>query len=210
MSKKYVYIGELYDIRDREIGIKDKKVGETDNLEVREFHLSKTKSPIKYRHITAWNVEGITDHQVRKVLTKLGVTATSEGEWLIDDDDSLLGQLQLLMDFGGYDEVNEETEDKTEEKKYFKKERPIQPKLYGENGISRESKYVIPFLKVMKENRGLKTTQLKGFMKYPESDTQIINNLKSHHKLERAGLAEFKGRRWFITKLGIQYIEDHE
>ena len=136
MSKKYIYIGELYDIRDREIGIKDKKVGETNDLEVREFHLSKTKSPIKYRHITAWDVDGITDHQVRKTLTKLGASETTEGEWLIDDDDSLLGQLQILMEFGGYKEVDE---NQPKETKLFKKERVVIPKIYGESG-SRESK----------------------------------------------------------------------
>ena len=209
MSKKYVYIGELYDVRDREIGIKDKKVGETDDLKVREFNLSKTKSPIKYRHITAWNVKGITDHQVRKVLKTLGASETTEGEWLIDDDDSLLDQLQVLMEFGGYDEVGKEPEEEEEVKKLFVKTKIKVPRIYGESE-SRESKYVIPFLKIMKKTRGLTTRQIKDQMQYPEIDSQIINNLKSHCNLENANLAEFRNRRWFITDLGKQYIKDHE
>ena len=35
-------------------------------------------------------------------------------------------------------------------------------------------------------------------MSFSDEDSQIINNLKSHNRLESKGLAEFKNRRYYL------------
>ena len=56
-DNSYLYVGVHYDLfNDREIGINDKKVGETVTPEVREGQLSKTKSPIGYMFVKLYEL----------------------------------------------------------------------------------------------------------------------------------------------------------
>ena len=55
----YIYLGEHYDILNREIGISDKKIGLSKDPISREQSLTKTKSPIRYRIVAVYKVDNI-------------------------------------------------------------------------------------------------------------------------------------------------------
>ena len=55
MKSQYVYIGQYYHIKGKQIPL-DYKFGVTDSLDMREYQLSRTKSPIKYMILRAWEI----------------------------------------------------------------------------------------------------------------------------------------------------------
>lgn len=55
MKKQFVYIGQYYHIKGKQIPL-DYKFGVTDSLDMREYQLSRTKSPIKYMILRAWEI----------------------------------------------------------------------------------------------------------------------------------------------------------
>ena len=76
--------------------------------------------------------------------------------------------------------------------------------------MSKEVKYIYDFLNIMRQYNGITTYYIKKQMNFPIEDNQIINNLGSNKTLERNDLAEKKDGKWYITDLGIKYIELHE
>lgn len=82
MKKQYVYIGQYYHIKDKELPF-DYKFGVTDNLREREYSLGRTNSPIKYMILKAWELPyNIKREKVEKLISIVFDDAKYDGcEW---------------------------------------------------------------------------------------------------------------------------------
>ena len=99
-ENSYLYVGIHYDLfNDREIGINDKKVGETITPEIREGQLSKTKSPIGYMFVKLYEVVGGQTAQIveKNILHPLLASRNTVGEWFSDEDDSLISNINKAL-----------------------------------------------------------------------------------------------------------------
>tara|TARA_R100000664_G_C2733361_1_gene123434 strand:+ start:642 stop:1244 length:603 start_codon:yes stop_codon:yes gene_type:complete len=108
----YIYLGEHYDVLNREIGISDKKIGLSIDPINREKSLTKTKSPIRYRIVAVYKVDNM--RRVEKMLHSILDSRRVFGEWFRDDDDTLEGDFINFMNAYGaeiykIEEVKEET-----------------------------------------------------------------------------------------------------
>ena len=95
----YIYLGEHYDILNREIGISDKKIGLSIDPISREQSLTKTKSPIRYRIVAVYKVDNM--RKVEKMLHSILDSRRVFGEWFKDDDDTLEGDFITFMNAYG-------------------------------------------------------------------------------------------------------------
>ena len=96
----YIYLGEHYDVLNREIGISDKKIGLSIDPISREQSLTKTKSPIRYRIVVVYKVNNM--RKVEKMLHSILDSRRVFGEWFKDDDDTLEGDFINFMNaYGG-------------------------------------------------------------------------------------------------------------
>jgi hypothetical protein len=96
----YIYLGEHYDVLNREIGISDKKIGLSIDPVGREQSLTKTKSPIRYRIVAVYKVDDM--RRVEKMLHSILDSRRVFGEWFKDDDDTLEGDFINFMNaYGG-------------------------------------------------------------------------------------------------------------
>jgi len=96
----YIYLGEHYDILNREVGISDKKIGLSKDPISREQSLTKTKSPIRYRIVAVYKVDNM--RRVEKMLHSILDSRRVFGEWFRDDDDTLEGDFINFMNaYGG-------------------------------------------------------------------------------------------------------------
>lgn len=99
-DKSYLYVGIHYDLfNDREIGINDKKVGETITPEVREGQLSKTKSPIGYMFVKLYEFVGGQTAQIveKNILHPLLSARNTVGEWFNDEDERLISDINKAL-----------------------------------------------------------------------------------------------------------------
>lgn len=99
MEKGYIYIGEHFDIQEREVGISDKKIGKSKDPVIREKSLSRTKSPIGYRIIEVFYVDNM--NKVENLLHAILNSRNTMGEWFIDDDDTLVSEFVKFMSIYG-------------------------------------------------------------------------------------------------------------
>ena len=95
----YIYLGEHYDVLNREVGISDKKIGLSINPINREQSLTKTKSPIRYRIVAVYKVDNM--RRVEKMLHSILDSRRVFGEWFKDDDDTLEGDFVNFMNAYG-------------------------------------------------------------------------------------------------------------
>jgi hypothetical protein len=95
----YIYLGEHFDVQGRSVGITDKKIGLSKNPIGREYQLSRTKSPIKYRILSVYKVDNM--NRVEKMLHNILDSRRVEGEWFKDDEDTLTGEFIGFMDAYG-------------------------------------------------------------------------------------------------------------
>lgn len=96
----YIYLGEHYDVLNREVGISDKKIGLSVDPIGREKSLTKTKSPIRYRIVAVYKVDNM--RKVEKMLHSILDSRRVFGEWFRDDDDTLEGDFVNFMNaYGG-------------------------------------------------------------------------------------------------------------
>jgi len=95
----YIYLGEHYDVLNREIGISDKKIGLSIDPVSRENSLTKTKSPIRYRIVAVYKVDNM--RKVEKMLHSILDSRRVFGEWFKDDDDTLEGDFITFMNAYG-------------------------------------------------------------------------------------------------------------
>ena len=100
----YIYLGEHYDVLNREIGISDKKIGLSINPIGREQSLTKTKSPIRYRIVAVYKVDNM--RRVEKMLHSILDSRRVFGEWFKDDDDTLEGDFINFMNAYGAEVYN--------------------------------------------------------------------------------------------------------
>jgi len=100
----YIYLGEHYDVLNREIGISDKKIGLSINPISREQSLTKTKSPIRYRIVAVYKVDNM--RRVEKMLHSILDSRRVFGEWFKDDDDTLEGDFVNFMNAYGAEVYN--------------------------------------------------------------------------------------------------------
>jgi len=112
MTEGYIYLGEHYDVLNREIGISDKKIGLSKDPIGREQSLTKTKSPIRYRIVAVYMVDNM--RKVEKMLHSILDSRRVFGEWFKDDDDTLEGDFINFMNAYGAEVYNIE-EVKTEQ-----------------------------------------------------------------------------------------------
>ena len=99
MEKGYIYIGEHFDVQEREVGISDKKIGKSKDPVIREKSLSRTKSPIGYRIIEVFYVDDM--NKVENLLHAILNSRNTMGEWFIDDDDTLVSEFVKFMSIYG-------------------------------------------------------------------------------------------------------------
>ena len=99
MSKSYLYVGMYYDIfENREVGIKDKKIGITKNPNNRENSLNATKGPIGYMFIKLYECEGEnTADNIESIFHTLLEHRNTHGEWFKDEDETILESVSSVM-----------------------------------------------------------------------------------------------------------------
>lgn len=112
----WIYIGEYYHIKEKEIPL-DCKFGVTNDLSSREYSLSRTKSPINYRMVKAWRVP---DNMKREDIENLISIVFSEQkydgyEWYDIDLETFYDKIISIFDqlkrMTGGDYFNLEEED---------------------------------------------------------------------------------------------------
>jgi hypothetical protein len=88
-----------YDIfENREIGIKDKKIGITINPNNREYSLNATKGPIGYMFIKLYECEGEgTANEIESIFHTLLDDRNTNGEWYKDEDESIIESVSSVM-----------------------------------------------------------------------------------------------------------------
>ena len=99
MSKSFLYVGMYYDIfENREIGIKDKKIGITTNPNNRENSLNATKGPIGYMFIKLYECEGEdTANEIESIFHTLLDDRNTNGEWYKDEDEIIIESVSSVM-----------------------------------------------------------------------------------------------------------------
>jgi hypothetical protein len=98
MKSQYVYIGQYYHIKSKELPL-DYKFGVTDNLDQREYSLSRTKSPIKYMILKAWEIPmNVNREKVEKLIATIFDENKYDGcEWYDIDGETFQGKISTLF-----------------------------------------------------------------------------------------------------------------
>lgn len=98
MKKQYVYIGQYYHIKNKELPL-DFKFGVTDNLDQREYSLGRTKSPIKYMILKAWVIPtNVSREKVEKLIATIFSEFKYDGcEWYDIDGDIFQNKISSLF-----------------------------------------------------------------------------------------------------------------
>jgi hypothetical protein len=97
--KQYVYIGQYYHLRNKELPL-DFKFGVTDNLNQREYSLGRTKSPIKYMLLRAWEIpSNVKREKVEKLISTIFDDYKYDGcEWYDIDGDMFQDKITTLFE----------------------------------------------------------------------------------------------------------------
>jgi hypothetical protein len=158
--KSYLYIGTLYDtFKDRPVGINDKKIGITNDPQIREHSLSRTKSPIGVSFIKLWKFEGKETAQIIEhyILHNLLSDRKTVGEWYNDVDDSIIQSveqtitgLNKLQHFQ-VEEIDLETESTELEKKQIRKSKSKNMVVTIDGKTYDEKNNKLTYIKVIEE-----------------------------------------------------------
>jgi hypothetical protein len=99
MKKQYVYIGQYYHIKNKELPL-DFKFGVTDDLDQREYSLGRTKSPIKYMILKAWELpSNVKREKVEKMIALVFDEHKYDGcEWYDVDGETFQGKIKELFE----------------------------------------------------------------------------------------------------------------
>ena len=101
MNKEYIYIGQYFHYYGKDLGILDKKIGKTINLDQREMQLNRTNGTIGYAFIAAWEVENMNmiENTLHSLLSATRLYADNRPtEWFDDEDESLVNSVRQFMD----------------------------------------------------------------------------------------------------------------
>lgn len=93
----FIYIKQFSDVNGYEMP-NYKKIGIAKNVEERRKQLSGTKAPIFVETICAWEFPEDNARQVEQALHALLSNKRTDGEWFIDDDNSIVDSVSSLMD----------------------------------------------------------------------------------------------------------------
>lgn len=98
MKKQYVYIGQYYHIKNKELPL-DFKFGVTNSLNQREYSLGSTKSPIKYMILKAWEIpSNVSREKVEKLIATVFSEYKYDGcEWYDIDGDLFKSKISTLF-----------------------------------------------------------------------------------------------------------------
>lgn len=98
MKKQYVYIGQFYHIKNKELPL-DYKFGVTDNLTQREYSLGRTKSPIKYMILKAWEIPvSVPRERVEDLIEAIFAEHKYDGcEWYDIDGDIFQNKISIIF-----------------------------------------------------------------------------------------------------------------
>ena len=98
MKKQYVYIGQYYHLKNKQLPL-DFKFGVTDNLDNREYSLGRTKSPIKYMILKAWELPSIVSREkVEKLISIIFDKEKYDGcEWYDIDGNDFQDKISSLF-----------------------------------------------------------------------------------------------------------------
>ena len=99
MEKNYLYIGTYYHIGGKELP-DDYKVGVTNDLKIRENELGRTKSPIKYLILRAWEIPSLIKRtDVEKLISLVFSNSKYDGcEWYDYDKQEFQDKIVELFD----------------------------------------------------------------------------------------------------------------
>ena len=99
MKKQYVYIGQYYHIKNKELPL-DYKFGVTDDLDQREYSLGRTRSPIKYMILKAWELPvNVKREKVEKMIALVFDEHKYDGcEWYDVDGETFQGKIKELFE----------------------------------------------------------------------------------------------------------------
>ena len=100
MNKEYIYIGQYFHYYGKDLGISDKKIGKTINLDQREMQLNRTNGTIGYTYIAAWEVENmsIVETTLHSLLSATRLYAGDKPtEWFDDEDGTLVDSVRQSM-----------------------------------------------------------------------------------------------------------------
>jgi hypothetical protein len=97
-KNQYVYIGQYYHIKNKELPL-DYKFGVTDNLNQREYSLGRTKSPIKYMILKAWEIpSNVSREKVEKLIATIFSEYKYDGcEWYDIDGEIFKNKVSSLF-----------------------------------------------------------------------------------------------------------------
>tara|TARA_Y100000385_G_scaffold141268_1_gene146623 strand:- start:234 stop:980 length:747 start_codon:yes stop_codon:yes gene_type:complete len=97
-DKQYVYIGQYYHIKNKELPF-DFKFGVTKNLTQREYSLGNTKSPIKYMILRAWELpKMVTREEVEHLIALVFDENKYDGcEWYDIDVETFEGKISEIF-----------------------------------------------------------------------------------------------------------------
>lgn len=98
-KKQYVYIGQYWHINGKDLPL-DYKFGVTDNLDAREYALGRTKSPIKYMILKAWELPSNVKREKVEKLIELVFDDSKYGgcEWYDVDGDIFQEKIAKLFE----------------------------------------------------------------------------------------------------------------
>jgi len=216
MSKdQYVYLGKYFHIGQKELPL-DLKFGVTDNLDAREFSLSRTKSPIKYMLLRAWKLpSNVKREQVEKLISTVFSEKKYEGcEWydISDENDSIEFQKKIKDIFDNlstmvvdanfqFEEVNLKSKSNDDESK-------IESEIRIENKKQVNSKLKISIDDKVFDNNQVKNTFIET-IKYviDKLGDDFVNYESLTFIKETNDFAEFKQNQ--LTKYGKYFIDSH-
>ncbi len=112
-NMNHIYIKKFSDVNGYELP-SYKKIGITKDIEERRKQLSGTKAPIFVETICAWEFPENNARAVEQALHGLLLNKRTDGEWFIDEDDSIVTAVSRLMDAFGVKKVDSTDEEEKE------------------------------------------------------------------------------------------------
>ena len=103
MNKGYIYIGQYFHYHGKdlqEMGLTEKKIGKTINLNKREIQLNRTNGTIGYTYIAAFEVDDMNmiETTLHTLLSATRLNAGSKStEWFEDPDGTLVDSVRTFM-----------------------------------------------------------------------------------------------------------------
>lgn len=108
MEKFYVYFGEYIDLfKSQSTALPYRKVGFTTNLEQREYQLNRTKGPVGYSYIAAWECpDKKSMHDLEWVVHNFNSgSRCDKTEWFEDPENNILDEMDAYCSRMGYPRV---------------------------------------------------------------------------------------------------------